>query len=123
MGAPWAPARTLSTSNALGPNPHTLPLCAAPLLQVAQLLDDFSMVSFTPLDVTDEESIEACLQQVDSAIQVRCAGRPAAGNTISAWGVTLLLFAPCPPLQYGEDQDVRTRELGDFPDDDDGPDY
>lgn len=56
---------------------------------VAQLLDDFSMVAFVPLDNTDEESIETCLLQVDGAIQ------------------------------YGEDQDVRTRELGDFPDDTD----
>lgn len=64
---------------------------------VAQLLDDFSMVSFVPLDISDEESIEAVLQQVDMAIQ------------------------------YGEDQDVKTRELGDFPDDvddnDPGADY
>ena len=54
---------------------------------VAQLLDDFSMVAFAPLDNTDEESIETCLLQVDGAIQ------------------------------YGEDQEVRTRELGDFSDD------
>lgn len=58
-------------------------------LQVAQLLEDYSMVSFTPLDIGDEESIEACLMQVDTAIQ------------------------------YGEDQDVKTRELGDFPDNND----
>lgn len=57
---------------------------------MAELLDDYSMVSFTPLDIGDEESIEACLMQVDSAIQ------------------------------YGEDQDVKTHELGDFPDDDGG---
>lgn len=54
---------------------------------VARLLDDYSMVAFTPLDISDEDSIEACLMQVDGAIQ------------------------------FGEDADVRTRELGDFPDD------
>jgi hypothetical protein len=55
---------------------------------VTRLLEDFSMVAFTPLDPTDEESIEACLMAVDGAVQ------------------------------YGEDQEVRTREMGDFPDDD-----
>lgn len=54
---------------------------------VSQLLDNFSMVSFIPLDITDEDSIEECLLQVDGAIQ------------------------------FGEDQDVRVREFGDFPDD------
>lgn len=56
---------------------------------VTQLLDDYSMVSFAPLNISDEDSIEAVLQQIDMAIQ------------------------------YGEDQDVRTRELGDFGDDED----
>ena len=54
---------------------------------VTRLLDDFSMVAFVPLDVGDEESIGTCLAQVDGAVQ------------------------------YGEDQEVRTRELGEFPDD------
>ena len=36
-----------------------------------QLLDDFSMVSFVPLDITDEESVEELLLQVDMAIQAR----------------------------------------------------
>lgn len=40
-------------------------------MAVAQLLDDFSMISFTPLDNTDEESVEYLLLQIDSAIQVR----------------------------------------------------
>ena len=65
----------------------TGPRFAALNSAVTHLLDDFSMVAFTPLDITDEESIEECLLQVDGAIQ------------------------------YGEDQDVRTREFGDFPDD------
>jgi hypothetical protein len=37
---------------------------------VVQLLDDFSMVTFTPLDISDEESIEDLLLQIDMAIQV-----------------------------------------------------
>ncbi|KAL6775988.1 hypothetical protein ACKKBG_A19345 [Auxenochlorella protothecoides x Auxenochlorella symbiontica] len=53
---------------------------------IVNLLDEFAMVSFTPLDIGDEESIETALFQVDSAIQ------------------------------YGEDQDVRQKEYGDFPD-------
>jgi hypothetical protein len=44
---------------------------------VSSLLDDYSMVAFVPLDITDEESIEACMLQVDIAVQ------------------------------YGEDQDVK----------------
>lgn len=47
---------------------------------VVQLLDDFSMVTFTPLDVSEEESIEDLLLQVDMAIQVgagRCRRRAA----------------------------------------------
>jgi len=59
---------------------------------VSQLLDEFSLVAFVPLDITDEESIEECLMHVDSAVQ------------------------------YGEDQDVRTREMGEFPDEDEGGD-
>lgn len=51
---------------------------------VLQLLDDFSMVSFTPLDINDEESIEALLQQIDMCIQ------------------------------YGEDQETKLAEHGDF---------
>ena len=45
---------------------------------VASLIDDYSMVSFVPLDVTKEDSIADLLQVIDSAIQ------------------------------YGEDADVRT---------------
>lgn len=37
---------------------------------VVQLLDDFSMVTFTPLDISEEESIEDLLMQIDMAIQV-----------------------------------------------------
>jgi hypothetical protein len=70
----------------------TGPRFAALNAAVARLLDDFSMVAFVPLDIGDEESIEACLVQVDGAVQ------------------------------YGEDQDVRTRELGEFPDDAGGGD-
>jgi hypothetical protein len=36
---------------------------------IGSLLDDYSMVSFIPLDITDEESIEALLLQIDNAIQ------------------------------------------------------
>eukprot|EP00003_Mantamonas_plastica_P003678 TRINITY_DN1289_c0_g1_i2.p1 TRINITY_DN1289_c0_g1~~TRINITY_DN1289_c0_g1_i2.p1 ORF type:complete len:225 (+),score=63.92 TRINITY_DN1289_c0_g1_i2:587-1261(+) len=36
---------------------------------LAQLLDDYSMVSFQPLDITDEESVATCLMQIDNAIQ------------------------------------------------------
>ncbi|KDD74281.1 putative ATP binding protein [Helicosporidium sp. ATCC 50920] len=62
--------------------PHLRPLNAA----MAQLVDQFGLVSFVSLDITDEESIEQLLLQVDSTIQ------------------------------YGEDQEVRTKEYGDFPD-------
>jgi GTPase SAR1 family protein len=51
---------------------------------VVQLLDDFAMVTFTPLDINDEESVEELLLQIDMAIQ------------------------------YGEDQEVKTQELGDM---------
>lgn len=44
---------------------------------IASLLDDYSMVGFVPLDITDEESIEACMLQADTSVQ------------------------------YGEDQDVK----------------
>ena len=39
-------------------------------LQVVQLLEDYSMVNFSTLDITDEESIEELLQSIDLAIQV-----------------------------------------------------
>lgn len=53
---------------------------------VAQLLDDYSMIAFVPLDISSEDSIITCLLQVDGA------------------------------MQYGEDQDVQIQEFGDFPD-------
>lgn len=46
--------------------------------QIAKLLDDYSMVSFHPLDISDEDSLAYVLYTVDSAVQ------------------------------YGEDADVRT---------------
>lgn len=36
---------------------------------LAQVIDDFSMVKFLPLDSTDEESIANVLLQIDHAIQ------------------------------------------------------
>ena len=36
---------------------------------LAQVIEDFSMVQFVPLDNTDEESIENVLLQIDNAIQ------------------------------------------------------
>ncbi|KAI9758502.1 MAG: ATP binding protein [Lichina confinis] len=43
---------------------------------VAQLIDDFSMVSFLKLDVQDEESLGAILSYVDDAIQYHEAQEP-----------------------------------------------
>ncbi|DBA70503.1 TPA: hypothetical protein ACH3X2_011904 [Trebouxia sp. C0005] len=48
---------------------------------VAALLDDYSMVSFVPLDVSNEESIEEVLHYIDNSIQ------------------------------YGEDADVKIRDF------------
>ena len=36
---------------------------------LCRLLDDYDMVTFLPLDITDEDSIAAVMQQVDNAIQ------------------------------------------------------
>ena len=36
---------------------------------MSQLIEDYSMVAFVPLDITDEESVEQVLQQIDFAIQ------------------------------------------------------
>ena len=36
---------------------------------LAQIIEDFSMVQFLPLDNTDEESIGNVLMQIDNAIQ------------------------------------------------------
>lgn len=49
---------------------------------VAKLVDDYGMVSFTPIDISDEDSIAAALLQIDTAIQ------------------------------YGEDQEVATKDFG-----------
>lgn len=48
---------------------------------MASLLDEYSLVSFVPLDISDEESIGEVLLQIDMA------------------------------TQYGEDADVKIREL------------
>lgn len=50
---------------------------------VSGLLEDYSMVAFVPLDIGDEESIEMCMMQLDTAVQ------------------------------YGEDQDVKVHEFED----------
>ncbi|GJP40049.1 hypothetical protein CLOM_g24339 [Closterium sp. NIES-68] len=36
---------------------------------IAQLVDDYSLVNFLPLDISDEDSIQYVLSQVDNAIQ------------------------------------------------------
>lgn len=36
---------------------------------IAQLIEEYSMVSFIPLDITDEESIDLALMHIDHAIQ------------------------------------------------------
>ncbi|KAN0067656.1 putative ATP binding protein [Elaphomyces granulatus] len=43
---------------------------------VAQLIDDFSMVNFVPLNVQDEESVGAVLSYIDDAIQFHEAQEP-----------------------------------------------
>lgn len=43
---------------------------------VAQLIDDFSMVNFIPLDVQDEDSVGAVLSYIDDAIQYHEAQEP-----------------------------------------------
>ena len=43
---------------------------------VAQLIDDFSMVSFLQLDVQDEDSVGAILSYIDDAIQYHEAQEP-----------------------------------------------
>lgn len=43
---------------------------------VAQLIDDFSMVSFLQLDINDEDSIAAVLSHIDDAIQFHEAQEP-----------------------------------------------
>ena len=49
-------------------------------MQVGSLLDDFSLVSFLPLNITEEDSLHEILLQIDMAIQ------------------------------YGEDEEVRSRD-------------
>ena len=110
---------------------------------VVQLLDDFSMVTFTPLDISEEESIEDLLMQIDMAIQVGggrawehagTGGRGGVGWHSACFAAysspaRCSLALPCPALlpsclflQYGEDQEVKTQEMGDMddPDNDDG---
>ena len=47
---------------------------------VAQLIDDFSMVSFLQLDAQDEDSVGAILSYVDEAIQFHEAQEPREPN-------------------------------------------
>ena len=37
--------------------------------QIARLLEDYSMVSFHPLDISDEDSLAYVLYTVDTAVQ------------------------------------------------------
>ena len=43
---------------------------------VAQLIDDFSMVSFLQLDVQNEDSVSGVLSHIDDAIQYHEAQEP-----------------------------------------------
>ncbi|KAL1973618.1 hypothetical protein VTN31DRAFT_6253 [Thermomyces dupontii] len=47
---------------------------------VAQLIDDFSMVSFLKLDINDEDSVAAILSYIDDAIQFHEAQEPREPN-------------------------------------------
>lgn len=47
---------------------------------VAQLIDDFSMISFLQLDVQDEDSVGAILSYIDDAIQYHEAQEPREPN-------------------------------------------
>ena len=47
---------------------------------VAQLIDDFSMVSFLQLDVQNEESVGAILSYIDDMIQYHEAQEPKEPN-------------------------------------------
>ena len=47
---------------------------------VAQLIDDFSMVSYLQLDVQDEDSVGAILSYIDDAIQFHDAQEPKEPN-------------------------------------------
>lgn len=47
---------------------------------VAQLIDDFSMVSFLKLDINDEDSVAAILSYIDDAIQFHDAQEPREPN-------------------------------------------
>eukprot|EP00240_Pyramimonas_obovata_P015596 CAMPEP_0118937892 /NCGR_PEP_ID=MMETSP1169-20130426/24075_1 /TAXON_ID=36882 /ORGANISM="Pyramimonas obovata, Strain CCMP722" /LENGTH=275 /DNA_ID=CAMNT_0006881655 /DNA_START=241 /DNA_END=1065 /DNA_ORIENTATION=+ len=58
-------ARMLASELHAGMSERTVRLNEA----VAGLIDDFSMVSFIPLNITKEKSIEAVLAQIDYAIQ------------------------------------------------------
>lgn len=53
---------------------------------VAQLIDDFSMVSFLQLDVQDEDSVGAILSYIDDAIQFHEAQEPKEPNDEIATG-------------------------------------
>lgn len=46
----------------MNPRYHTLNV------ELTKLLDDYDMVSFIPLDITDEDSVDALMLQVDNAI-------------------------------------------------------
>jgi len=56
---------------------------------LGNLIDEYSMVTFMPLDISNEDSIELCLSQIDNAIQ------------------------------FGEDQEVREEKDAEDRDDDD----
>ena len=57
---------------------------------IGQVLDDYSMVKFAPLNIKNEESINDLLFMIDNCIQ------------------------------YGEDLDIRVRDNFDPPENDDG---
>ncbi|KAF5826743.1 GPN-loop GTPase [Dunaliella salina] len=59
----------------------TGPRFAALNVAIGQMLEEFSLVSFVPLDINDEESMEEVLHNLDNAIQ------------------------------YGEDEEVKVRDM------------
>ena len=80
------------------------------------------MVSFLPLDISDEDSLQDALAQIDATIQYGAQScRSAHFDAILTWLASgCAVIEPHLQLFAGEDADVKTREFDNEPPDDIG---
>lgn len=87
-------------------------------------MDDYGMVSFTPMDISDEDrcdksTLQVCSLKSDLSEQTHESFRYACNSSNSQpirlvwYSIAAALLQVDTAIQYGEDQEVATKDFGD----------